>query len=299
MPLLQDWIRKGFLAFRSTRLEDSPMDPDTLAIEGKEVRFKTPEGKTYVMSVAELLRHAIPKHTCTGGVQPNHIRMMDSSGPLTVWVYEIPPSVRQLQWIAADSPAQFGPGTKYRQVRISLPYLIVLAVFQDGELANCSECFFRNDALRTAEDPLFYPALLNCSKFVPAEGKPLSWICTQKLDRSPIENEPNPDRKMAAGLRALLKTLLESGFNLSSEHHEANSWFSESNRVDPRVKTIEAWVAATEKDPLMGLTVPWIPVGKSLREVIDRIFENQHHKRKTVATARDIARLVVAHGKSA
>ena len=100
---------------------------------------------------------------------------------------------------------------------------------------------FRTAPLESWDDELLYPALLNCSKFTPPEGKPLSWICTQHLNYAALSKETSPGRRLRAGFRALMHCLLETGFNYSSENHEGASWFGESCRVDPRVANVEAW----------------------------------------------------------
>ena len=78
--------------------------------------------------------------------------------------------MRQLRWIANDSPAPFGEGATYRKVRLSVPYAITFAVYQQqGEglfLGASNELYFRNEPLRGRGDRLGYPALLNVSKIV-------------------------------------------------------------------------------------------------------------------------------------
>ena len=58
---------------------------------------------------------------------------------------------------------------------------VMLAAFEGDMLSGHNECFFRRRPLEKEDDDLLYPALLNCSKFTPQEGKPLSWICTAKM----------------------------------------------------------------------------------------------------------------------
>jgi hypothetical protein len=86
--------------------------------------------------------------------------------------------------------------------------------------------------------------------------------------------------------------LLETGFNYSSERHEGASWFGESARVDRRVSTVESWEAATAKEPLFVLDVPWLKTGLSVRQVVERIFKNHRAPRSAAASAGDLARLV-------
>jgi hypothetical protein len=245
------------------------------------------------MEIQKLVSLARPRSMDTCGiVVPNGVRLLYSEGNMTVWVYEIAPGVVQLKWIADDSPTPFGPGSKYRKVRIALPYLVVLAVFQHGLLSEVNECFFRVAPLETENDDLLFPALLNCSKFHAPAGRPLSWICTQHLDRRLIMTERDPSRRMRRGLKLLRHCLLETGFNYSSEHHELSSWFTESRKVDPRVSTVENWEKATVDDPMFVLEVPWLKTNMSVKQVVDRIVNCQHGASPRVTTDLDLARLI-------
>jgi hypothetical protein len=220
-------------------------------------------------------------------------------------VHQTPPRVFNFKWIAQDSPAPFGGDTTYRSVRIALPYLIVLAAFHEGRggqlyLGAENECFFRNEPLKSLDDKLCYPALLNCSRFEPQEGRPLSWICTQHLDRSQfvVDGEKGGTAALArcvhGGLTALLGHLLESGFNLSSEHHETSSWFSTTveARIDERIGSVERWEEETAKDPLFVLEVPWLATGKSLGEVAARMMDRSMGRHAEISSASDVARLI-------
>jgi hypothetical protein len=267
---------------------------ETLVVEGTTVRAFTPEGPEATLPLPDFLGRLSPPVPDTGDlVMPDGTALVRTRGACTVLVHQTPPAVCKLQWIADGSPAQFGAGTVYRDVTIALPYLLVLAVFENGELSGASECFFRNAPVTSPDDELHYPALLNCSKFTPREGRPLSWICTQKLDRSRIVGTGRNTR-IRSGLKALLHCLLETGFNYSSEHHEGSSWFTESRGVDPRVASIEAWEQATSVSPLFVLDVPWLKTGYSVARLVERIFSQRPPavQPPPLSTAGDLARLV-------
>jgi hypothetical protein len=274
-----------------------------LLIEDTHAIATSPEGKTASMPVEQLLAKAGGGQVGTGPmILPDGVKAVLSHGFVTIWVWESPPRVYQFDWIAEDSPAAFGQGTKYRRVRLALPYLIMLAVFarNDGglpQLLPSNECFFRSAPLKRFEDELCYPALLNCSKFDPPEGHPLSWICTQHLRATPGMQSPNPAERYCAGFEALRHCLLETAFNRSSDHHEAASWFSESRAVDPRLQTVEAWQAASAKDPLFALDVPWLKTGLSLWKVAERIFSNLNAGNHRVKSASGLARIIFNHAE--
>ncbi len=268
-------------------------------IEGQQIIAESPEGRVVRMPLGKFveLLNASTGRSGTDCVLADGIKFTATRGPVTIWVYERPPQIYSLKWITRDSPKPFGRGTAYRTVRIALPYLLVLAVFMRGrhnklQLSGYNECFFRTAPLRSIDDELCFPALLNCSKFNPPAGRPLSWICSAKMDFEHLAQEAADDRRMRASLVALLHTLLETGYNRSSEHHEESSWFTESTRVDARIAAVENWEQATEQDPLFVLDVPWLETGLTLGGVVDRIFENLNVSQPEVSSAVDIRRIL-------
>ncbi len=272
---------------------------DLLSIEGQEVRVNTPEGKTLSMPLDRFLARIAPPRMDTGGlILPDGVKAAFSQGPVTIWVYESPPRVYSLRWLANDSPARFGREAKYRTVRLALPYLVLLTVFAtepNGQLclSQRNECYFRTAPLRGVTDELLYPALLNCSKMVDPDGRVLSWLCTQHLNFAVLARERDLNRRLCASFRALRHCLLETGFNYSSEHHEGASWFSESVGIDPRISSVEQWEEASRHDPLFVLEVPWLRTGLTLGETVDALFRLLGAGRPTYDNAAALARLVL------
>lgn len=252
------------------------------------------------LSVAQLAQRMGPGISTGSVVLPAGIRCVLSRGNITVWVYEQAPQIHRLSWIAENSPKPYGPGTKYRNVRIALPYLVIMAVFsrngEDGDgmptLTQRDECFFRTEPLKSLDDELSYPGLLNCSKWHGNNGPSLSWICTQHLKPNPQMQSDDPGQRFCGGFEAVRYCLLETSFNLSSEHHEGNSWYGESKKVDKRIATIAEWEANTKMDPLFVLDVPWIKSGHSVRQVVDRIFDKHQAHQTGVKNADDVAALI-------
>ena len=250
------------------------------------------------MPLEDLFNSLVPQRMDTCGVMlPDGIRAIINGGSHTIWVHETPPRPCYLKWIAPDSPARYGPGTKYRHVSVSLPYVIVLACFIHGEqgkltLSQSNEAFFRTAPLKRFDDELLFPALLNCSKFAQPEGRPLSWICTQYLNRASFEKETDLNQRVRQALDALLHEFREAGANYSSEAHEGSSWFTESRRVDPRVATIEAWEAASAQNPMFVLDLPWLKTGLTLRQMTERMLQYHRAAKPTAPTASALARLI-------
>jgi len=282
--------------------------PDEVVIIGNQVHAASPEGQHVSMELQEFLRIATDTYGGDVGsrrVLPNGVRVAMRRGKTTIWVYEKPPQVYCLKWIANDSPVPYGKKAKYTTHRISLPYLIVIAVFVSAKhgglgLSGHNECFFRTSPLKSMNDELCFPALLNCSKFDPPDGRPLSWICTAQMDFDSLNLESDENTRMRLSLRALLHCLLETGYNYSSEHHEESSWFTETVRagIDPRISGgIRAWEEASAEDCLFVLDVPWLRTGLTLGQVMERIFENTRAMGPKPASAKGIIRILFNHGR--
>lgn len=283
----------------------SALAPGTLLVRDSAIHTVSAEGVAAGMTLEHLFAMAAGLGAGATAVLPDGVKIVFQRGPFTIWVHQCPPCVRTLEWIAANSKEKFGTGTKYRKVTIALPYVIVFSVFHPAAegcttLAKHNECFFRNAPLTSADDELCYPALLNCSKFNAAiqPAKPLSWICTQYLDRG-FEAESDPNRCQRRAFKALMACLYETGFNYSSEHHEESSWFTESRGIDPRVATIEAWQAASAADPLFVLDLPWLPTRMSVAQVAERTFGILNATGPDLRTAKALARFVMNHGEGA
>jgi hypothetical protein len=276
---------------------------EEVIIRGNKVTAVTPEGLQTGMDLEQLIHIITRAHGRgleTGSVLPDGVKMVTSRGNVMIWVYERPPQVYSLKWIANDSPSSYGKGTTYRTVRIALPYLIVLAVFMPDKgrnvfLSQLNECFFRTSPLNSVDDELYYPALLNCSKFEQQEGRPLSWICTVNMNFKRLAEIDNYNHRTRESMRDLLHCLLETGYNRSSEHHEESSWFTESNSIDARISTVENWEKATAQDPLFVLDIPWLPTGRTTGQVIERIFELTNAEPPRTTSAEDIQRILLNH----
>ncbi len=277
-----------------------------ISIEGGMVTATSPEGATDQMPLDQFLRELAPTQSDFGQVAlpPGTRSRLIPSRRHAVLVHETAPRVHNFRWIAGDSPKKFGPGTTYREVRIALPYVIVVVVLRRGQngrlsLSEANECFFSNQPLKTLDQPLSYPALLNCSKFTPPDGKPLSWICTQHLKHERRPHDRDPSKQLWGEVRALLRCLFETGFNYSSEHHEGSSWFTESTKIDPRIQTVEAWEKATECNKSFVLDLPWLPTGLTASEIVARTFRNLDDGTHDPKSVEDLARIVFNHKPSA
>jgi hypothetical protein len=276
------------------------MANDEIIIRGDTAMVCKPDGNSVKMSVSKLFEQALPKRIDSCGIRlPHEVRFAYSRGRLLILACEYPPGPYTLSWIAEDSPAPYGSGAKYRSVTLSLPYVIVLAAFEGTRVSDFNECFFRTAPLTEIdeENELCYPGLLNCSRFMPSAGNPLSWICTQRLDRTPIRRERDSRKRIAVGLESLKRCLFQQSFNWSSDENEYSSWYRESCGVDKRISTATRWHQETIKDRYMGLDISWLQTNETLKSVVERMFQNQGLSTGGISNARQLARLMINNGK--
>lgn len=275
-----------------------------VVLEGKQALHTSPEGKEFAMPLDKLAGQMGPGVSTGEVILPNGVRCVLSQGPFTLYFWERPPHIARFKWIAPDSPEPYGPEAEYRKVRIAVPYIIIMAVFSRVNkgfpqlLTHWNECFFRNAPLASINDELMFPALLNCSTW-PGDpfgmGHSLSWICTQYLKRQKGMSSTDPGVVMAAGMEAVRFCLLETGFNLSSEHHEGNSWYGASKGIDPRIHPVENWEEETKKDPLFVLDVNWKPARHTIKTLAERTFKRLNAPTGAVATTDDVVKIITNH----
>src|SRR5690348_4312874 len=127
--------------------------PDAVVIDGTVAEAVSREGARAAMELSALLPRLTPNigMDTQNVVLPDGIKAARTRGRITIWVHETPPATWSLKWIAADSRARYGPGTRYRKVRIAQPYIITFCVFERGAvggqmmLSARNECFFRRE----------------------------------------------------------------------------------------------------------------------------------------------------------
>jgi hypothetical protein len=246
---------------------------DRLTIQDGKVTLTTEEGQTLERPESDF-RKMVQQEVLpplNGAAFPDGIKFLKWRPPTMVLVHQMPPHVRQLRWISNGSPKDFGPGTQYETVRLSMPYAITFAVyFQCGEqlvLSPSNELYFRNQPLHSLNDSLGYAALLNISRIQTAT-RTVSWICTQHLKHS-----PNMD--WCQQLEALLEYTWNGAFNRSSERHEGQSMYGFSQGGHPDLHPIQRWCQATEANETFALSVNWKPVPQNVGELMDCMLEEQ------------------------
>lgn len=293
---------------------------EVLSIVLSEVTAMTSEGLTATMPVRDFAAALRPAPTGLEDVlYPDGVKHVWTQHPMAILLYERPPQAVRVRWIAPDSPATHGYATRYREYKISLPYLVIFAVFAIREtdvglrLTQRCEVFFRREPLASLADELLYPCLLNATKHKPPDrvipysaadpravavpGKCLSWLCSQHLPLTPFDALPMNER-VRASLAGLVEHLLYSGFNRSSDSGtwpgEEASWFTIYQKlgVDSRVASPEAWEQATRGNPDFIFDVPFLRTGFSAGEVADRLFREFNVAAPPTETSRDLARRI-------
>ena len=245
--------------------------PDQLSIHQGKVVITTEEGETLERPEGQLLEMLRAEFLppLKDAALPDGVKFYEWRPPLFLAVHQQPPHVRQFRWIANDSPVQFGPGTKYRKVRLSIPYAVTFALYaQQGDglfLIGANELYFRNEPLRCLSDRVGYPALLNVSRIV-IPKRERAWVCTQYLRWPPTVD-------WTGQLQALLEHTWNGGFNLSSEAHEGASWYGASAGVHPDLHPVERWEKASAANDAFALGVPWKPAALTVGEIMDCLFE--------------------------
>lgn len=246
--------------------------PDQLLISEGKVAVTTDEG--IVVERAESDLHAMLRRDTAlpvqGALFPDGLKWIERRDGLVLVIHQSPPHVRQLRWIAPDSPEICGPGTTYRQVRLSIPYSLTFALYyahgESLELSDGNELYFSNRPITHLGDRVCYPALLNISK-IAGHDRQRAWICTQHLQR-------RPGSSWTSQLHELLQHVWNGGFNRSSERHEGASWYQESHGV-PRLHPVEDWDRASRENDAFGLSVNWLPAPQSVGEIIEAMFIEQ------------------------
>ncbi len=243
---------------------------DRITIENGTILLETEEGQQFEHPESVLSEMLRQENTPPPGnsLLPDGVKFTEWHDPFFLVIHQYPAHLRRLLWIRENSPEKYGPGARYRPIRLSLPYTVIFAVFyRRGDtlfLTNGNELYFSNHPLTSKTDRLCYPALLNVS-VIETPKRQRSWICTQHFKR--------PDSDWARQLDSLLQHIWNGSFNLSSESHEGASWYGQSKGVHPELHPVKKWEKASQKDPRFACSVPWKPAPLSVEELVECLFE--------------------------
>ena len=122
---------KGAMRTQASKSVLAP--PATVTFEGDRARATLPEGESVSVGIAELLER-LGAVAGNGGATmlPDGVKCLIPMPGGCIAVHQRPPCIFNFKWIAPGSRAEYGTGTSYRQVRLALPYLVVLAPLTDS-----------------------------------------------------------------------------------------------------------------------------------------------------------------------
>jgi hypothetical protein len=246
---------------------------EKIVLEDKVARLVTSGGQQHVFELTEFAE-AIAAWTVQGRTRTplvDNVRWRITSGNAEIFLVELTPELRCVEWIDKDSPAPFGPDAVTRSRQLATPYVLLKIPFHRGRLTQRVEVFYRNSPvsdLEGAGGELFFPNLLNVS---PRAYHCVSWFCTQYLP---------PDRLgdgTASALDAVIQHLWGGQFNASSEHNEGDSGFSlcVKANIDPRVSDVDQWEIESKKNPSFVLDISWPSAGVTVGQLIEAELVHQ------------------------
>jgi hypothetical protein len=239
---------------------------ETIVFENKTARFTSEDGTQHTVELREFV-NALATYTVQGLTDHpivDNVRWNVASGPARVYIVELRPALRRVEWIDKDSPAMYGPDVVTRSRQLATPYIVFKIPLRRGQLTQRVETFYRTAPLSSLEGPggeLFFPNLLNVS---PYAYECVCWFCTQYLQMSAAEKDPS------VALDAVVSHLDSGKFNLSSEYSEGESGFSMYAKlgIDPRVADVDLWEEESRRNPRWVLDVPWKSTGVSVGQLI-------------------------------
>ncbi len=202
-------------------------------------------------------------NNCLSGMReepiPDNVRWIVERGEITVYVLELPPELRLLLWgdegrQEPDDDYEEGGwevaiGEATQRYSVATPYVVMVVPFYQNKLHGNIKAHYRNQPLKSLDDPLFKTNLLNIHDLV----------C---IDPG-ITGEEKTHEEI---LRKILDNLWNGEFNGDMRSSDWHNFLEETS--DSRLTSIEAWQKASQKDPNFVLDVEWIPYNYTLRQVV-------------------------------
>ncbi|MFQ5657455.1 MAG: hypothetical protein ACE5G5_07950 [Candidatus Methylomirabilales bacterium] len=191
----------------------------------------------------------------TGGFRwlpllPVGTRFVLGRGPDLLVAIEQPPQVRHFTW---------RPGGEGGAARaLAFPYIVYLLLFHQGSFEEI-RIYYRSAPLTSDSDDLYLPNLWNVS----AAETPMA-KCRACLQGRP----PFDEFTLAAQVQTVVEFFWGTEFNTAIEE----SCFQRAAKRDTRIAGLEAWEAASRRDPLFPLEVAWESTGMGLRETAEGLM---------------------------
>ncbi len=250
-------------------------DAEEIRIEGDAARLLRPGAGGVV--VAREVRLADLAAACADASRMERTPLLPAGTRLftrwrhtTVLAIEEPPRVRRVRWSGKTLKTE----GSYSEHQLAFPFVVYLVGFYRTDF-DAMRIYFRTAPLVAEDDPLHLPSLWN----VQAAESPLA-KCRACLRGRP-EGHERPIGEQAAGL---IEFFWATGFNQDIEEN----CYDRARKCDPRLASLEAWEAATARDPLFPLAVSWEPAGLSLGQALDHWRRHGDHGR-AIEQASDLA----------
>jgi len=199
-------------------------------------------------------------------VSPRGVRLMveRDEGDVVGVVIEMEPGPRQVGWISETSERPCGAGTRYAVRRLSFPWVVLVVVFESGELTDLQQAFYRTQPLGSAGDPLYYSNLLNC---MPSTHGLEAKLCLRKMPGRLA------DLTWEERINSVTEHFWEASFNRSADIDEHKSFYWSGGEVDARLADVTAWERATTAEPYFALGLPWRQAPFSIGETLERMLD--------------------------
>jgi len=257
-------------------------DPE-LRIAGEEVAVKL-RRKTLVRApLADFVKSVARAGTAWPDViLPTGVRIYRPRGSCVGIAVEIPPQARTVRWIADDSEADYGAGTRYQERFLAFPYVVLLLVLRGGRPSGWQQLYYRRAPLESHDDQeLLLPNMSNVARAYEQRA----WLCLQHLARTPRSD-------LATTIRSVVDHVFNAAFNRSADVHEGNSYWGAMRGVDSRVASLDAWEAATRENRWFPLEVPWESAGVTASEELASMLDRVSNPLSDAPNARQLAGLV-------
>lgn len=176
---------------------------------------------------------------------PDCVKWICRKGPRAIYILELKPELRLVNW-GADGYQDDEGNWNYEHDQdstpytVATPYVVMATIFTQGRAYGDPLTFYRNEPLKSLDDPLFQTNLMN----VGSQG----YTC--------VHPEITKHMSVAEQLGEIVNAFWSGEFN---GHMSGSNWHDYlEDGSDSRLKSIESWQAASLKDPKFVLDVEWM-----------------------------------------
>lgn len=239
-------------------VEVAPTRRRTSVLCKKDGTVATPTGSLTLSQFCQRAARIAPPYVSNEAL-PTGTKWHVRAGDLELFVIQLDPCIRRMEIKSMGDD-------RYKHRRLALPYVVIFVPVVRGQVQERTQLFYRTEPLRSVNDSLFMPNLLNIS---PYSYGVRAWMCTQYLSKvlgegshSSASNEDKCD--------AIVKHMFDGASNTSSESNEGSSGFSRyisSGNCPSQVASFDEWERQTDIDPRFMLDIEWECVSTVKHEI--------------------------------